>query len=499
MNSSRNGFASFMIAASMVPLAGAVPAAWAADTVAQAAPLASVKVPNVVGDTQTAATTALTKVDLKLGTVTTASSATIAAGLVISESPAAGTSVTSGSAVKLTISSGKPKVDVPNVVDDTQAAATTALTKAGLKLGAVTTESSVTIKAGLVISESPVAGTLVASGSAVNLTVSSGAPAVAELVTERALAQTGLAIGLASTVLQSQIEIVFAATDSCSKLTGGGSTLVNSSVMTSPTTTTAKVTVYYDSDCKEPYIVAQAKETEVTGSSGSLSLSVSETATYYGLKETEIGTLKLTASTAENSAGTSIVVHGLGIFTPTSGAKTPVQLGLYCTLPLDGGTIETVPCAGGIAQNFPALDIALGAVTPLTLKINSESEEVTFSGTGSTVDSGALGSLTLTAPSATSMLITGGKSIASYSSSGSAAQFALFPPTPTAWSLKDAVSGLEFQIQVVSNTTRNLTFTISKGATGTALATGAIDQSGTGKVTYSDGSSASITNWTLAD
>jgi len=75
----------------------------------------------------------------------------------------------------------------------------------------------------------------------------------------------------------------------------------------------------------------------------------------------------------------------------------------------------------------------------------------------------------------------------------------LFPPTPTAWSLKDAVSGLEFQIQVVSNTTRNLTFTISKGATGTALATGAIDQSGTGKITYSDGSSATITNWTLAD
>jgi hypothetical protein len=497
MNSSRNGFASFIIASCMVPLAGAVPAAWAEDTLAAAAPLASVKVPNVVGDTQTAATTALTKADLKLGTVTTASSATIKAGLIISESPAAGTSVASGSAVKLTISSGKPKVDVPSVVDDTQAAATTALTKADLKLGAVTKESSITIKAGLVISESPLAGTLVASGSAVNLTVSSGAPAVAELVTERALAQTGLAIGLASTVLQSQIQITLGASDSCSKLTGGGSTLVNSSVMTSPTTATTKVTVYYDSDCKQPYIVAQAKET--SESSGSLSLSVSETATYYGLKETEIGTLKLTESAAENTAGTSLVVHGLGIFTPVSGAKTPVQLGLYCTLPLDGGTIETVPCAGGIAQNFPALDIALGAVTPLTLKINSNSEAVTFSGTASTVDSGALGSLTLTAPSATSMLITGGKSIASYSSSGSAAQFALFPPTPTAWSLKDTVSGLEFQIQVASNTTRNLTFTIAKTSSGTAIATGAIDQSGTGKITYSDGSSATITNWTLAD
>lgn len=497
MNSSRNGFASFIIASCMVPLAGAVPAAWAEDTLAAAAPLASVKVPNVVGDTQTAATTALTKADLKLGTVTTASSATIKAGLVISESPAAGTSVASGSAVKLTISSGKPKVDVPNVVDDTQAAATTALTKADLKLGAVTKDSSATIKAGLVISESPVAGTLVASGSAVNLTVSSGAPAVAELVTERALAQTGLAIGLASTVLQSQIQVVFLAGDSCTALTGGGSSLVNSAVMTSPTTSTSKVTVYYDNDCKDPYVVSNAKASEVTGSSQALD--ISETATYYGLNKTQIGTMKLTETVTENTAGTSIVVHGLGIFTPVAGAHTPVQLGLYCTVPLDGAAIDTLPCAGGIAQNFPALDLAIGAVTPLTLKLDNDTGKVTFSGNGSTVDSGALGSLTLTAPSATSMLITGGKSIASYSSSGSAAQFALFPPTPTAWSLKDAVSGLEFQIQVVSNTTRNLTFTIAKTSSGTAIATGAIDQSGTGKITYSDGSSATITNWTLAD
>jgi hypothetical protein len=495
MNSSRNGFASFIIASCMVPLAGAVPAAWAEDTLAAAAPLASVKVPNVVGDTQTAATTALTKADLKLGTVTTASSATIKAGLVISESPAAGTSVTSGSAVKLTISSGKPKVDVPNVVDDTKAAATTALTKADLKLGAVTTESSVTIKAGLVISESPVAGTLVASGSPVNLTVSSGAPAVAELVTERALAQTGLAIGLASTVLQSQIQIVLFQSDSCTPLSGGGSTLLNSSVKTSPTTGTGKMTVYYDSDCKTPYLVADFKQTEVNYSSGSLeSLTLAETATYYGLKKSVIGTLKLTEALDENAAGTSIVVHGLGIFTPASGAHTPVQLGLYCSL----DSSDTLPCAGGVAQDFPGLGIAIGAVTPLALTSN-DSGAVTFSGTASTVDTGALGSLTLTAPSTTSMLIKGGKSIASYSSSGSAAQFELFPPTPTAWAVKDAASGLEFKIQVVSNTTRDLTFTIAKASGGTAIATGAIDQSGTGKITYSDGSSATITNWTLAD
>src|SRR5208282_1392570 len=72
--------------------------------------------------------------------------------------------------------SGAKTVSVPNVVGDTQAAATTAITGAGLALGTVTMASSATVAAGDVISQSPVAGTSVARGSAVNLTVSSGPP-----------------------------------------------------------------------------------------------------------------------------------------------------------------------------------------------------------------------------------------------------------------------------------------------------------------------------------
>ena len=67
---------------------------------------AQVAVPNVVGDTQSAATTAITAAGLVVGTVTTASSSTVASGNVISESPIAGTSVNSGSAVNLVVSTG---------------------------------------------------------------------------------------------------------------------------------------------------------------------------------------------------------------------------------------------------------------------------------------------------------------------------------------------------------------------------------------------------------
>jgi beta-lactam-binding protein with PASTA domain len=139
---------------------------------------APVSVPNVVGLTQAAATTAITGAGLTLGTITTQSSSTVAAGLVISEAPTAGTSVAANSAVSLVVSSGAVPVAVPNVVGLTQAAATTAITASGLTLGSVTTQSSATVAAGLVISESPAAGTSVAAKSAVNLVVSSGAAPV---------------------------------------------------------------------------------------------------------------------------------------------------------------------------------------------------------------------------------------------------------------------------------------------------------------------------------
>lgn len=65
-------------------------------------------------------------------------------------------------------------VSVPNTVGLTQAAATTAIAGAGLAVGAVTQQSSSTVASGYIISESPAAGTDVASGSAVSLVVSTG-------------------------------------------------------------------------------------------------------------------------------------------------------------------------------------------------------------------------------------------------------------------------------------------------------------------------------------
>ncbi len=133
-----------------------------------------VAVPDVVGMTLEAATSALTDVKLAVGAVTEAFSATVPAGQVVQQDPAAGTKVKSKSAVALVVSKGAEPVAVPSVVGMAQAAAATALAGAGLTVGAVTESFSAAVPAGQVISQNPVAGALVAPGSAVGLVVSKG-------------------------------------------------------------------------------------------------------------------------------------------------------------------------------------------------------------------------------------------------------------------------------------------------------------------------------------
>jgi beta-lactam-binding protein with PASTA domain len=134
----------------------------------------SIVVPNVVGLTQAAATTAITNAGLVVGTVTQQNSANVPAGSVINQNPAANASVAPGSSVSLVVSIGPANVTVPNVVGLSQAAATTAITNAGLVVGTVTQQNSANVPAGSVISQNPAANASVAPGSSVSLVVSIG-------------------------------------------------------------------------------------------------------------------------------------------------------------------------------------------------------------------------------------------------------------------------------------------------------------------------------------
>lgn len=164
---------------SQIPGAGAeVAPGSAVDLIVSTGPQ-PVPAPNVVGLTQATAESAITGAGFTVGTLTSAYSETVPSGNVISQNPTAGTSLLPGASISLVISDGPAPVTVPDVVGATQAAAESALGSAGLATGVVTTQFDISVPAGSVISQAPSAGTLVSSGSTVDLIVSDGPAPVA--------------------------------------------------------------------------------------------------------------------------------------------------------------------------------------------------------------------------------------------------------------------------------------------------------------------------------
>lgn len=132
---------------------------------------APIRVPDVAGQTLEAAQATLTNAELAVGTVTKQISSTQAAGTVLAQSPAAGGSLHAGGKVNLTVAKAPKEVEIPNVIGAPEAAAAAALEHAGLKAHAephATTEQS---QVGVVLEQSPLAGTKVRKGTAVTIAV----------------------------------------------------------------------------------------------------------------------------------------------------------------------------------------------------------------------------------------------------------------------------------------------------------------------------------------
>jgi serine/threonine-protein kinase len=114
--------------------------------------------PKVVGLTRAAASAAIDKANLDLGTVSQAFSAKVAEGVVVSASYAPGTKLKSGSTVELTVSKGPQPIKITDYTGKSAAAAKKALTEDGFKVK-ITTEHSDSVAKGSVISQSPGKGT----------------------------------------------------------------------------------------------------------------------------------------------------------------------------------------------------------------------------------------------------------------------------------------------------------------------------------------------------
>jgi serine/threonine-protein kinase len=127
-----------------------------------------VAVPQVVGLTVSSARGRLSKAGLQ-ASEREENSDTVAEGRVISVSPTEGQKVDKGSSVTLVVSSGKPQVEVPDVVGKSFDEAQSNLQAAGFKVTRVDKESDK--DPGTVLSQNPKSGGRIDSGSTISLTV----------------------------------------------------------------------------------------------------------------------------------------------------------------------------------------------------------------------------------------------------------------------------------------------------------------------------------------
>jgi beta-lactam-binding protein with PASTA domain len=143
------------------------------------ADIPTVQVPNVVGQLQADAITALAEAGLRTGTVNYVYDSNVQAGKVGAQTPSANEKVSVGSAVNLTVSMGNQQGQVPNVIGLSQDDANSVITAAGFKVTTVKAASA-NVPPGDVVAQSPAAGVVTAAGSTVTITVSTGpAPASA--------------------------------------------------------------------------------------------------------------------------------------------------------------------------------------------------------------------------------------------------------------------------------------------------------------------------------
>ena len=140
-----------------------------------------IKVADVVGQTYEQAYAALTEQNLLVERKYEASE-TVPANQVIRLDPIAGTSVGQNTTITVWVSTGRTQVDVPDLRGMNEQMAADLLSQSNLVLGEIVQARSAGIEAGKVIESMPAAGTKVAAGTVVIITISNGLVEVPNVV-----------------------------------------------------------------------------------------------------------------------------------------------------------------------------------------------------------------------------------------------------------------------------------------------------------------------------
>lgn len=132
---------------------------------------------DILGMTEDEAKAALKELGLGYKKVGTASSDEYEAGQVMTQSVKAGEKVSANETIKVTISSGKGEISIPNVVGSAESAAEQTLKDAGFKVNK-TYEHSTEVESGKVISQTPSASSNGKEGDTITIVISQGVESV---------------------------------------------------------------------------------------------------------------------------------------------------------------------------------------------------------------------------------------------------------------------------------------------------------------------------------
>jgi len=133
-----------------------------------------VEIPDLSGQEVTQARTTLASKGLKLGARSETSSDTAPEGRIIEQNPEPGVTVTPGSMVSVTVSSGPSPVKVPDLAGKSHSQVRNILHVAGLELGTIAEAHSDIVREGRVVQQLPEAGTAAERGTSVRITLSLG-------------------------------------------------------------------------------------------------------------------------------------------------------------------------------------------------------------------------------------------------------------------------------------------------------------------------------------
>jgi eukaryotic-like serine/threonine-protein kinase len=138
-----------------------------------AAPPTQVAVPDLVGKLLADATPEAESLGLKLEAVEV-SATDQPVGIILSQDPPKDTLIDPGSTIRVQVAAGLEQVPMPDLRNKTEAQAVQEIVTAGLKPGIKTEAFDPVVPIGLVVTQSPAPGVVVAKGSPVDYTISKG-------------------------------------------------------------------------------------------------------------------------------------------------------------------------------------------------------------------------------------------------------------------------------------------------------------------------------------